>query len=73
MRTIPWYIILLMFKKLPQTFARRQKGGVMIFSDKPLQQKYIQSFACAEASEYLQLESRPRRGKEDAFEILPRG
>ena len=35
-----------------------RKEAWYTFSDKPLPQKYIQSFACAEAAEYLQLESR---------------
>ena len=44
----------------------------MIFSDKPLQQKYIQSFACAVASEYLQLESRAKTRKRRCLRDPPR-
>ena len=39
-----------------------------IFPGIPLQQKFASSFACAEASQHLQRNPGPRRGKEDAFE-----
>ena len=57
-----------MFKKPLQNFASHQKGDTIHLLKRTASTKCALLFACAKATQHPQLESRPRRGKEDAVE-----
>ena len=67
--TIPWYIIWLMSKKLPQTFAKQQKGGMIhLLRQTASAKKYPIVHLCRSGSVSTTGTQEPRRGKEDVFE-----
>ena len=64
-----WYITWLMFKKLPQTFKRYQKGGLLHLLRQPVSAKKLSNRSPVQKRlSIYNWNPRHRRGKEDAFE-----